>query len=70
MVPPGDADALAGAMQGLAAEPERAAAFGRAARARFDALYTGRAMGAAYGRLYRTLLAGRTAETATGTTTD
>jgi rhamnosyl/mannosyltransferase len=72
VVPPGDADALAGAMQGLAAEPERAAAFGRAARARFDALYTGRAMGAAYGRLYRTLLAGRTAapaETATGTTT-
>jgi rhamnosyl/mannosyltransferase len=55
VVPPGDADALAAAMTRLADAPDTAAGFGAAARARFDACYTGAAMGAAYARLYRDL---------------
>jgi rhamnosyl/mannosyltransferase len=58
VVPPGDVGALAGAMRRLRDEPATAAAFGRAARARFEARYTGREMGRAYGELYAALLAG------------
>lgn len=71
VVPPGDSHALAEAMTRLADAPETAARFGAAARARFDACYTGAAMGAAYARLYRDLRPAPTdaPETPFGTTT-
>lgn len=55
VVPPGDTRALADALRRLAAEPDTAARFGAAARARFDARFTGARMGDAYARLYREL---------------
>ncbi|WP_185984147.1 glycosyltransferase [Aureimonas mangrovi] len=58
VVPPRDPQALAGAMNALLADPVRAAAFGRAARLRYEALFTAERMGAAYAALYREL-AGR-----------
>ena len=71
VVPPGDVDALRGALQRLAAEPDTAARFGSAARARFEARFTGTAMGTAYARLYSELLpaSARVAQTALKTTT-
>ena len=52
VVPPADAKALAGALGTLAADPARAAHYGRQARARFEALFSGRALGRAYAGLY------------------
>ena len=58
VVPPGDPAALAGAMARLHRHPGDAAAFGDAARARFETCYTGRTMGMAYADLYESLLKG------------
>lgn len=58
IVPPGDADQLAGAMRRLAGDAALAERFGRAARARYEALFTAERMGRAYAQAYRALLAG------------
>jgi glycosyltransferase involved in cell wall biosynthesis len=52
LVPPGRPDSLAAAIRKLTAEPERRAAFGRAARARVVAQYDVRTWVAALHRLY------------------
>jgi glycosyltransferase involved in cell wall biosynthesis len=57
LVPPGDARALAGAVLALAADPAAAAALGRAARARAEAL-DWRAVAEAHAALYRALIEG------------
>jgi len=56
VVPPGDAGALAAALGTLHADPDLAVRFGVAARDRFEARYTGAAMGRAYAALYAELL--------------
>jgi len=58
-VAPGDAGALAGAMQMLWADPAGAAALGRQARARYQALFTAERMASEYAQLYHTLNATR-----------
>jgi glycosyltransferase involved in cell wall biosynthesis len=55
LVPPGDADALAGALGMLLADPERARAMGEAGRRRFEALFTSEKGHAAIRRLYAEL---------------
>lgn len=57
-VPPDDAPAFAGAMRRLAFDPGLCAIMGRAARQRYEALFTAQAMASAYAEIYRTL-AGR-----------
>lgn len=56
LVPPGDAGALAAAIEALAADPARRAAMGRAGRARFDTEFTCGKAAERYGKLYRELL--------------
>lgn len=59
VVPPEDVSALGAAMRTLAAAPDRAVAFGRGARARFENMFRAEDMAGAYLELYRRLLAGR-----------
>lgn len=56
VVPPTDARALADAMQRMAASEAEAKCFGKAARRRYEALFTAKRMGEAYATLYRALL--------------
>ncbi|MGC9457252.1 MAG: glycosyltransferase [Halothiobacillaceae bacterium] len=53
VVPPECPQSLAQAMRRLAEEPAQAAAWGRAARARFEDCFSGPALGQAYAALYR-----------------
>ena len=53
VTPPENPDALRQAMEVLLNNPELAAQYGRAARARFDAMFTAEAMGKAYVEKYR-----------------
>ena len=57
LVPPGDADALAGACVDLLSSPKRAAALAAAGRSRFEAEYSAEAMTHAMLTLYRRLAA-------------
>jgi glycosyltransferase involved in cell wall biosynthesis len=50
LVPPGDPEALAEAIRGLCADPDRRARLGEAARARFEAAFSTRAIAAALAR--------------------
>lgn len=59
VMPPEDVPALGAAMQALATSPEIAAAYGRAARARYEQMFRAEAMAGAYLEIYRGLLAGR-----------
>lgn len=56
VVPPNDPVALAFAMQRLASEPDTCARFSRAARRRFESLFTARQMAASYADEYHALL--------------
>ncbi len=56
VVPPSDAPALRAAMQRLLDHPEQAAAFGRAARQRFERLFTAERMAQSYHQLYQQLI--------------
>ena len=56
VVPPANVDALRGAMQALWDEPVKAQAMGRAGRGRYEALFTGEKMAAAYRKLYDEVL--------------
>jgi rhamnosyl/mannosyltransferase len=58
-VAPADAAGLRGAMQKLADSPEQAVTMGRAARERFESLFTAGHMARAYQAAYRELLAAR-----------
>jgi glycosyltransferase involved in cell wall biosynthesis len=66
LIPPDDAPALAAAVSSLLGDPDRAARFGNAARDRFEAGFTERAMKDAVWNLYATLLEERERETAAG----
>lgn len=57
VVAPQDSQQLRKAMETLAAKPELVATFGKAARQRYENLFTGRKMGADYAALYQKLLA-------------
>lgn len=61
VVPPSDARALADAMLRLANSEAEADRFGKAARHRYEALFTANRMGEAYAALYRALLEQSTA---------
>ena len=63
VVPPGDASALAAAVATMAAEPERARAFGAAARARFVSTFSIERQVDAFGDLYTTAIASRLTRT-------
>jgi rhamnosyl/mannosyltransferase len=58
VIPPNDAAALAAAMTRLWNDPEEAVAFGRAARRRYEQMFTADRMARAYVELYTGLLAG------------
>lgn len=58
VVPPGDSRDLREAMLRLQGDQELAKRMGRAARARYESLFTGHLMGARYTRLYEKLAAG------------
>lgn len=58
VVPPGDAGALARAIDGLLSSPQAAAALGQRARARAGAAYSVEAMVARYGALYLSATSG------------
>lgn len=58
-VPGGDSDSLRDAMVALKNDPRKANRMGQAGRARYEALFSGEALGAAYARLYETLLSAR-----------
>ncbi|WP_099866387.1 glycosyltransferase family 4 protein [Pararhizobium haloflavum] len=62
VVPPNDPEAFAAAMQRLATDGDAVEAFGKAARARYEAVFTAKRMATAYAELYRGLLAGRDGE--------
>ena len=57
VVPSGDAHMLREAMVYLARHPEAAENMGTAARERYQRLFTGKAMGEAYNKLYREIMA-------------
>jgi len=57
VVPPADAPALAAALRTLDTDPELAAAYGRAARRRFDQLFNARDMARSYLNIYETVAA-------------
>ncbi len=61
VVPPGSAEMLRAAMDSLSQNPEMAARLGRGARARYERLFTGSAMGRRYYELYQEVLAGHSA---------
>ena len=53
VVAPGNPDQLANAMRFFLDNPERTFAFGQGARVRYESLFSGDAMGQAYGQLFR-----------------
>lgn len=55
VVPPEQPDALAKAMQALLADDALAGRMGQAARARYEAMFSGPALGDAYRSLYRSV---------------
>ncbi|MFC6635533.1 glycosyltransferase [Microbulbifer taiwanensis] len=59
VIPPADVSALRAAMLDLSGNREKAADWGSAARARYEATFTGRKMAEAYGHLYRRVLTER-----------
>lgn len=59
VIPPADVGALKAAMLDLWEDQQKAEAWGRAARARFESMFTGQKMAKAYGDLYRRVLAER-----------
>ncbi|MDD5249255.1 MAG: glycosyltransferase [Rhodocyclaceae bacterium] len=59
VVPPEDPRALAAAMNRLLSDVALAEGFGKAARQRFDSLFSGEALGKAYASLYRQVVRGR-----------
>lgn len=59
VVPPGDPHSLRQAMRTLLADPARAQALGRGARARYERLFTARRMAASYKDLYSDILQAR-----------
>lgn len=61
VVPPESPQALAGAIAKLAADEPAAQAMGRAARARYERLFSGEALGRAYSDLYREVSGNTTA---------
>jgi glycosyltransferase involved in cell wall biosynthesis len=61
LVPPGDADAVARAIESLLADPARRAAIGRAARQRAAALFSPETIVAKYEALYRRVIGGSAA---------
>lgn len=61
VVPPADVDALAAAMQQISSNRTQSDAFGRAARHRYEALFSGAPTAEAYRQLYRDALGGRAA---------
>lgn len=69
-VPPDDPGALAQAMRRVIDEPESAARMGLAARQRFESLFTGQTMAAAYMKIYQRIVDAKAsqAESARGTT--
>ena len=60
VIQPADPSALRAAMLDLWLDPHKAASWGRAARARYESMFTGQKMAGAYGDLYRRVLAERT----------
>ncbi|MFC4708932.1 glycosyltransferase [Paraburkholderia caffeinitolerans] len=56
VVPPEAPDALAAAIETLACDDAQADAMGRAARARYELLFSGEALGRAYSQLYRDVM--------------
>lgn len=60
VVAPGDAEALAGAMQALADDPLASERFGAAARRRYEQHFAGPALGRAWARLYEEVFAEET----------
>jgi glycosyltransferase involved in cell wall biosynthesis len=61
LVPPGDADAVARAIESLLADPARRAAIGRAAQLRAKALFSPEAIVAKYEALYWRVIGGSAA---------
>jgi glycosyltransferase involved in cell wall biosynthesis len=61
VVPPERPEELAAAMDALALDRPRAAAMGVAARARYERLFSGPALGSGYAELYRAVVAGAAA---------
>jgi glycosyltransferase involved in cell wall biosynthesis len=59
LVPPGDVEALAGALKRMLSEPALAAACGAAARAAFQARFSRDAMGGRYASIYRDVAGNR-----------
>jgi glycosyltransferase involved in cell wall biosynthesis len=59
LVPPGDVEAMAASIAGLAGDPVRAAAMGAAGRERAEQFFSLSAMVGAYRQLYDRLLAER-----------
>ena len=57
VIPPVDASALAAAMNALLSDAALAQRFGEAARKRYELWFSGRALGKAYGDLYREVTA-------------
>lgn len=55
-VPPDDPAALAAAMRRMVDEPENAIRMGQAARQRFESLFTGQVMAAAYLKIYQRII--------------
>lgn len=56
VIPPESPEALSSAINRLLADPNLAAEMGRAARLRYEALFSGEALGRSYVALYRSLL--------------
>jgi glycosyltransferase involved in cell wall biosynthesis len=56
VVPPESPESLAHAMNALMADGALAEKFGRAARRRYEALFSGPALGKAYAQLYQNVL--------------
>lgn len=61
-IPPDDAQALARAMQSFIDDPARMGRMGQAARRRFESMFTGRSMAAAYMKIYQRIADAKAAQ--------